>query len=218
MDKIFSPIKGRVIEYIERQCIKKEEFYIKTGITSSNFKGSGKLSEIGGDKIAKILSKYCDLNPEWLLTGKGEMLRDKATTVAVSGQGEGTPYYAVDFLAGFDPVFNDQTVHPDAMISFPNIKGAECWVDVSGRSMEPLISPGDVIAIKKINDWRSFILYGEVYAIVTPEYRTIKRIRKATIKDYITLVPENPDYDSQDILADSIRAVYQVLGCAKKIF
>lgn len=188
------------------------------GLSRGNLSNMNDNGSIGSDKLSLIFDTHPDINPDWLITGKGEMLRDKATTVAVSGQGEGTPYYAVDFLAGFDPVFNDQTVHPDAMISFPNIKGAECWVDVSGRSMEPLISPGDVIAIKKINDWRSFILYGEVYAIVTPEYRTIKRIRKATIKDYITLVPENPDYDSQDILADSIQAVYQVLGCAKKIF
>lgn len=75
MDKIFSPIKGRVIQFIEKQGIKKENFFEKTGLSASNFKGSGAKSELGGDKIAKILTVYSDLNPNWLMTGEGEMLR-----------------------------------------------------------------------------------------------------------------------------------------------
>lgn len=32
-------------------------------------------SELGGDKIAKILSLYVDISPEWLLSGIGSMLK-----------------------------------------------------------------------------------------------------------------------------------------------
>lgn len=130
----------------------------------------------------------------------------------------GVPYYAVDFLAGFDLVINDQTAVPDGFISFPHIRGAQAWVDISGKSMSPLIDPGDVIAIKHIDDWQTNILYGEVYALVTEQYRTVKRIRKSDREGWIRLVPENPDYDAQDIPVSSVVALYQVLGCAKKIF
>ena len=76
MDKIFAPIKKRIVEYIENQLIKRGEFYQLTEISPSNFKGKGATSEIGGDKIAKILTSYPNLNPDWLLTGQGNMLRD----------------------------------------------------------------------------------------------------------------------------------------------
>lgn len=159
-----------------------------------------------------------DISLSWLLSGEGEMLKSSQTAIKDYSNNGGVPYYAVDFLAGFDLVFNNQTAVPDGYISFPHIRGAQAWVDISGKSMSPLIDPGDVIAIKRIEDWQTNILYGEVYALVTKQYRTVKRIRKSERDGWIRLVPENPDYDPQDIPVTSIIALYQVLGCAKKIF
>lgn len=146
------------------------------------------------------------------------MLKSDQPAVKEYSNSAGVPYYSVDFLAGFDLVMNDQTAKPDGYISFPHIRGAQYWVDISGKSMSPLIDPGDVIALRKVEDWTVNILYGEVYALVTDQYRTVKRIRKSDRQGWIRLVPENPDYDPQDIPATSVLAVFQVLGCAKKIF
>lgn len=74
MDKI-STIKENILYFIEKQGISKSLFYEISGISASNFKGSGLKSEIGGDKIVKILTLFPDLNSEWLLTGKGSMLK-----------------------------------------------------------------------------------------------------------------------------------------------
>lgn len=84
MDKIFSPIKGRIFEYLNSQGIKKELFYENTGITSSNFKGKGAISEIGGDKIAKILTMYPHLSARWLILGEGPMIIDQEYAPVVS--------------------------------------------------------------------------------------------------------------------------------------
>ena len=75
MSKILT-IKENILHFIESQSIKKDDFYKITGISASNFKGVGLKSEIGGDKIVKILSCYPNLSPEWLLTGKGSMLKE----------------------------------------------------------------------------------------------------------------------------------------------
>lgn len=74
-----SPIKERILQIIEFLGITKVVFCEKTKISYANLKGKSLESEIGGDKIAEILSIYNNISPEWLLTGKGEMLRTQST-------------------------------------------------------------------------------------------------------------------------------------------
>lgn len=132
----------------------------------------------------------------------------------------GKPYYNVDFLGGFDIVLNDQTINPEYLIDFKKYDDADCWCNVSGQSMEPLISNGDIIAIKQLFDWREFLLYGEVYGIVTKDMRTVKLVTKSPKgDDYLHLVPVNKseEYQPQDIPVKLITHVFQVLGCMKKL-
>ena len=132
----------------------------------------------------------------------------------------GKPYYNVDFLGGFDIVLNDQTINPEYLIDFKKYDDADCWCNVSGHSMEPLISNGDIIAIKQLHDWREFLLYGEVYGIVTKDMRTVKLVTKSPKgDDYLHLVPVNKseEYQPQDIPVKLITHVFQVLGCMKKL-
>ena len=73
MDKIFSPIKERIIQFIDYKNITKESFFQATGMSRSNFSGSNAGSEVGGEKIVKILLTYPEINPYWLLLGQGSM-------------------------------------------------------------------------------------------------------------------------------------------------
>ena len=73
-DKI-SPIKERILQFIENQGITKKDFCDKTKISYANMRGKSLFSEIGGEQISEILSQYGEISPEWLLLGKGEMLR-----------------------------------------------------------------------------------------------------------------------------------------------
>ncbi len=71
--KKFSPIKERIRQYIEYKRIKISHVYEKTGITDGTFSNSSGLSE---DNLMKFFSFYSDINPEWLLTGNGNMLKN----------------------------------------------------------------------------------------------------------------------------------------------
>lgn len=133
---------------------------------------------------------------------------------------QGKPYYNVDFLGGFDIIINDQTINPEYLIDFKKYEDADCWCNISGQSMEPLISNGDIIAIKQLHDWREFLLSGEVYGIVTRDMRTVKIVTKSPKgDDYLHLVPVNKseEYQPQDIPVKLITHVFQVLGCMKKL-
>lgn len=85
--------------------------------------------------------------------------------------------------------------------------------------MEPEITHGDIIALKKIED-KSFLPLGEVYAIVTTNgMRTIKRLGPSTDPKCYTLVPTNksPEYGIQELHKNMIEHIYQVLGCMKRL-
>ncbi|MDR3057235.1 MAG: hypothetical protein LBU84_03735, partial [Prevotella sp.] len=67
-------IKERIIQVIEYKSIPKEEFYVKIGMTSASFRGNAKNTPLNSNAIENVLSEIPDLNPMWLITGKGEML------------------------------------------------------------------------------------------------------------------------------------------------
>ncbi|MBO5729040.1 MAG: hypothetical protein J6R43_04280, partial [Paludibacteraceae bacterium] len=79
-----SPIKERILSFIDYKGFNKVDFFDKVGISYGNFKGKGLESEIGGSQIAKILTIFSEISPEWLLTGEGEMLKKEAKFVTTT--------------------------------------------------------------------------------------------------------------------------------------
>lgn len=207
-------IKDRLKEIRDYAKMGQTNFEKHTGISSGYFnkiKGS-----IGSDTILKIANKFPELNLDWLITGKGEMLKNAP---AINYECKGSPYYDVDFIGGFDIVLNNQTINPEYYIDFePYNKPGVMWCNITGHSMEPAINHGDTIAIKEVNDWQSYISFGEIYAIITTNnMRTVKKIRKGESIEQFKLVPVNTaDYDEQDIEKKMISKVFEVLGCMKR--
>lgn len=71
-------IKEKILTFLDSQGIKKTEFFEEVGLSPSNFKGAAKYGELGGDKIAKILTMYPNLSAEWLMRDRGPMILDGA--------------------------------------------------------------------------------------------------------------------------------------------
>lgn len=169
------------------------------------------------ETISSILEKFPDVSAEWLIRGSGSMKKEEnAPEISYT---TGVPYYNVDFIGGFDLVLNDQTVNPEYNIDFRTYNSADCWCNVTGHSMEPEISQGDIIALKELHDWKTYIPSGEIYAIVTTEHRTIKRVSPGKHEGYILLTPSNPspEYVPQEIPLSIVQRVYRVLGCMKRL-
>lgn len=224
MGKILS-IKENILQFIDKQRITKEEFCKKTGIASSNFRGSGMKSEIGGDKIVKILSEYTDLNPNWLLTGKGEMLKSDQdeecnTSSSISEQNEpvetskGVPLIPMDAFAGIgdSSVFGVDLNTIEERYIVPLFDGmkVDFMISVRGVSMAPKYLPGDVVACRLIRDFH-YIQSNHVYVIDTyTQGIIIKRVLKT--KESITCRSDNPEYDDLTIPMTEIRSIAQVIG------
>ena len=165
-----------------------------------------------------IFSKCENVSAQWLLTGKGSMLKDNDIPgEVVYNPNIGIPYYDVDFYGGFNDIYNDQTINPTCNVVIPGFKRASVWCNVTGHSMEPKINHGDIIALREctIQD----IQFGEIYAVVLDSIRTIKIIRRGSSPDTLLYVPINqPDYQEQEFPIDRIIRIFEVIGSISKFF
>lgn len=225
----------RLKEFIDANSLSIAAFEKSIGMSNASFGKSLKNNgAIGSDKLENILKVYSNINPDWLLTGHGSMLKNEHTALMseqktekegnlpeVNYEYKGAPYYNVDFIGGFDLVLNDQTRNPDYYINFPPYnKEGVIWCNITGHSMEPELNNGDFIAMKEMHSPIQYLPAGEIYGIITDDYRTVKRIRMAERKDFVRLIPTNksPEYAEQEIPVEMIRKVYAVLGSMHTLF
>lgn len=168
--------------------------------------------------IKRILENEYSINIDWLETGEGEMLKTDDNLPMINYERRGVPYYDVDFIGGVDLVVNDQSTNPNYYIDCRPYNDATCWVNVTGHSMEPGLCSGDMVALKQVSIWSEFLLLGEIYAIVTDDFRTIKMITKSDHEDCYRLVPLNksPEYHEQDLPKRLIRNIFKVQGSIKR--
>ena len=80
-------IKQRILYFAEKQEIKRTDLYKKIGLSQSNFSGLGAKSSLKSENIVKVLIVFRNLNPDWLLLGNGEMLRNSSTSNVNAGNG-----------------------------------------------------------------------------------------------------------------------------------
>ncbi len=159
------------------------------------------------------------VSKRWLVSGEGypfEKERDSLTGIgmeaglAVRNAAGSTPLYDVDVTAG--GVELSRMFASDNIAGYVNIPGLnpDCvLVRVSGDSMTPLVPAGSYIAIRKV-DITSPIIWGQVYVVVTDDYRMVKRVRRNADPECVTLHSENPQYDDIEMPLASIRAIFYV--------
>jgi hypothetical protein len=214
-----SLIKQNILLFIASKSITPYEFYKKSGVTRGILSQNNGISE---DNIARFLALFPEVNTEWLLTGRGNMIktesvREFSSPLISDNPNIGKPYFDVDFIAGFDEIINSQVTIPANNIIIQGFDKADLWCNVSGHSMEPKISHGDIIALRKctVED----IQYGEIYAVVMDNIRTIKIIRKSDDPKKLRFIPINIDnYDETEYPVSRIIHIYEVIGSISKFF
>ena len=70
-----SPIKKNILQYIEYKGISKYKLYQETGITRGVLDQNNGMSE---ENTARFIAQYPEVSTDWLLTGKGAMLRGQS--------------------------------------------------------------------------------------------------------------------------------------------
>lgn len=66
------------MQIAKRKGITNREICQKIGLTYGGFTGENKKRPVNSDAIANLLAEHPDVNPRWLLTGQGSMLREQS--------------------------------------------------------------------------------------------------------------------------------------------
>ena len=74
-EKSFSTLKSRIRHFAKVHKISMREIYEKSGISVGTFSNSSSLSE---EALFKMLSCFEELDANWLITGKGDMIKPNA--------------------------------------------------------------------------------------------------------------------------------------------
>ena len=211
-------IKDKILAFIKEKGLSREEFYKETGLSASNFKGAAMKSELGGDKIVKILTTYKDLSPDWLLTGEGSMLRtdEKTNNTPIAHHTEdpheGIPLLPVDAMAGAFTGEQQVLEYECERYVVPAFKGADFLIPVKGVSMHPRFSSGDIVACKRLSMDNVFFQWNKVYVIDTDQGPLIKRLKPGSDKEHVLVVSDNTAYDPFELAISNIYHLALVIG------
>lgn len=224
-------IQERIIQYIENKGLSKYKFYNETGISNGflNKKGA-----IRTDKFEKILVRYPDISPEWLLTGKGSMLKSEevneptATYATLNRlkidpiqESQSVPYY--DIGASASNVINFGHIDKESIVDrirIPNMPSCDGAISVQGESMYPIIKSGDIVIYK--NTSKENIIFGEMYlvqSLLGGDYMLqLKYINKSDDPTKVTLSSENKRFEAVDVLLDGIISLALIKASIKYNF
>lgn len=210
--------KKRIVQYIDYKGINKATFYKDTGIARSTLDKKTGLSE---ENVTKFFATYPDTNPQWFLTGIGDMLKNSSDnnssiTIAKSSKNsESIPLLPLEAFAGIGSdtegvSFN--TIEERYVIPLFKDIQVDFMVSVRGSSMYPKYSSGDVVACRLIKE-QLYIQWNKVYVIDTISQGVImKRLKKSeNAKTYICK-SDNKDYEPFEIPKKDIRNIALVTG------
>lgn len=213
----------------------KEAYNIQKDIELANLLGISKstLSNwVSRDSLDydKVFSKCEHINIDWLLTGRGSMLREeqqledkpepaKSPQIQILHhpkvpekkiEQQSIPVYDVSVAANLKTVFDNKDQNILGEISMPDIPRCDGAVYVRGDSMYPLLKSGDIVGYKEIHDF-SNVIYGEMYIVAYDiegdEYVCVKYINRSEQDGCVKLVSYNPHHDPKDIQVTRITAM-----------
>ena len=175
---------------------------------------ANRLSKPSTENLSRIANSIELLNTGWLLTGEGEMLRT-ATDDSAADKQKALPLIPFEALAGYLSTDNEGVRLEDCeryVIPEFDRRGAEFIIRVSGSSMYPKYSNGDLLGCKKIENIL-FFQWGKIYVLDTSQGALVKRVYEHENKDFVMLVSDNKDvYPPFPIPKSDIRSLSIVVG------
>lgn len=188
-----------------------------------------------------IYTKCSDMSADWLLTGKGYMLKNEISASAsplhltptipiddISNEPEAIPF-AEAARSGLHPIplvtqkaaagfgngdFSIEESDVKEYYVIPKFKycHVDFMIEVSGLSMYPHFNPGDVIACSILRN-SQFLQWNKCHVIATREQGIlVKRLMPGEDKKHLRAISDNKEYPPFEIPVDEITGIAVVVG------
>lgn len=215
MAEKISTIKERVLQVLEYKRVVKDKFFDEIGVSYGNFKGKSLKSALNSDTIAEISTRFSDVSIEWLLTGKGSMLKQAEPPAPLAAE----QLLVYTAQGSITEAYNDDIPMEDKVfVSVTGLTGANHRAfRIVGNSMEPLAAERDIVIAKRITDPRE-VRSGHVYVVAHQTDGVMcKRlyIERKGSNYHIEAACDNELYDSRSYLADEFIEFWHVKAVLK---
>ena len=230
---------NRVIQYIDNKGINNSLFEKKCGL-SNGYLGTQlrRNADLGEGVLNKILDNCLDVSPEWLLTGRGEMLKSEGATeviktprveiiepIKVEGRSltpkvvvvddsdnDRIPLVSVKAQAGYLEGYDDSNyIEELPTYSVPDMRnGTYRMFQVSGFSMYPTLQDGSYVVGQFVENWE-WLSDNRVCVVVTERDGIIvKRVtNRAREKGFLYCKSDNRDYKHIKVMLEDIKEIWE---------
>ena len=225
--------KERLKQFIEAMGFSVREFERAIGISSSTI--THVKDNLSAKMKEKISANFQQLNMDWLLTGRGDMLKQTENAEGMPKKHrENTEIPARRRIPLYNDIasiggYNDQIADTETAAAH-----AAEWIDAGdwfpeataairhyGDSMVEYPA-GSILVLKRVQD-RRLLINGRNYVIETTEFRITKQLQYDG-GDYLMAYSSNPEtypdgrqiHSPIKIPLDTVRHIDLVLGCVQK--
>lgn len=215
-------VAQRLSQYIENKGISLYAFENKLEVSRGSISKAIKENKsIGSNVLENILATFEDINPVWLMTGKGNMLSvpevynqpDQTFLLKTDSKKpiQRIPLYDIEAAASIVTTFSGKQNIID-YITIPNMPSCDGALPITGDSMYPLLRSGDIVLYKVIRDLQEGIYWGEMYLVYLndngDDMTLVKYVQKSDKgEDYIRLVSQNQHHAPKDVKLKKVKAM-----------
>lgn len=222
----------RIKLFREHLGLGQTAFEVNVGVAKGYFSN---VKTLGSDKIMRIYEKYPILNIEWLITGKGNMLRSneynhilnspKVVEKEPSPQEGGAnldkdyrlvPIIHIDSVGGIHSpnAITDETQYIEGYAPFTDAKDGDICIVQSGNSMTPTCPSGSLLLLREVSNWKEYFGYGNIFVMELVDGRRItKEVSRYddNPKDFIWCISHNPNVPDEELPKSMIASVWKVI-------
>lgn len=192
----------------------EEKCDLSSGYITSMRKG------FGSEKLKNVLTAFPELNREWLLYGEGEMLNNKVENEQnkpiADEQYLLVPIIHIDSVGGMHSTntIAQEPQYIEGYVPFTDAREGDICIIQSGDSMTPTCPSGSLLLIRRVENWRQYLGYGNIFVIELSDGRRItKEVTRyaENPEEYVWCISHNPDVPDEELPKSMIVSVWKVI-------
>ena len=166
--------------------------------------------------VSNLCARFPELNPQWIMTGNGEMLQEVGLRPGDEFEDPNTvPLLPIFAQAGSLSGWSEgvEEVKCERVIS--PVKDIDMAVHIYGESMYPDIPNGSVVYVRRVSG--RIIDWGRAYILDTVDGPVLKYLTPGTDEEHVRCLSANhdPKFAPFEVQKADILGMYKVVMCMR---